>query len=148
MEDQKGEPFVGPAGAVLDDALTAAGIRVEDVYVTNVVKHFRWEPKGKRRLHKTPGARHVSACLPWLEAELALVQPVVIVTLGAVASQALLGRSFRVTKERGKAIDWEGRTVIATIHPSAVLRAAEPEERDRLRASLTEDLVAALQLLG
>jgi DNA polymerase len=148
VEDQKGEPFVGPAGAVLDEALAAAGIRVEDVYTTNVVKHFRWEPRGKRRLHKTPGARHVRACLPWFEAELARVDPAVIVTLGAVASQALLGRSFRVTKERGKAIDWEGRTVIATIHPSAVLRAAEPEERDRLRASLTEDLVAALQLLG
>jgi DNA polymerase len=147
-EDQKGEPFVGPAGAVLDEALAAAGIRVEDVYVTNVVKHFRWEPKGKRRLHKTPGARHVRACLPWLEAELAVVEPVVIVTLGAVASQALLGRSFRVTKERGKAIDWEGRIVVATIHPSAVLRAAEPEERDRLRASLTEDLVTALRLIG
>ena len=148
VEDQEGEPFVGPAGAVLAEALEEAGIRVEDVYVTNVVKHFRWEPKGKRRLHKTPATRHVRACIPWLEAELAVVNPVVIVTLGAVASQALLGRSFRVTKERGKAIDWEGRTVVATIHPSAALRAAEPEERHRLRASLAEDLVTALRLIG
>jgi DNA polymerase len=148
VEDQQGQPFVGPAGTVLAQALAEAGIRVEDVYVTNVVKHFRWEPKGKRRLHKTPATRHIRACIPWLEAELAMVQPVVIVTLGAVASQALLGRPFRVTEDRGKAIDWEGRTVVATIHPSAALRAAEPEERDRLRASLVEDLVTALRLLG
>ena len=148
VEDQEGQPFVGPAGAVLAEALDAAGIRVEDVYVTNVVKHFRWEAQGKRRLHKTPATRHVRACLPWLEAELAVVDPVVVVTLGAVASQALLGRSFRVTKERGKAIEWKGRMVVATIHPSAVLRAAEPDERARLRASLTEDLVTALALIG
>jgi DNA polymerase len=148
VEDQEGEPFVGPAGAVLAEALAEAGIEVEDVYVTNVVKHFRWEPRGKRRIHKTPATRHVRACLPWLQAEMAKVDPVVIVCLGAVASQALLGRSVRVTKERGKAIEWEGRTVIATIHPSAVLRAAEPDERDRLRASLTEDLIAALGLIG
>jgi DNA polymerase len=148
VEDQEGEPFVGPAGAVLAEALAEAGIEVEDVYVTNVVKHFRWEPRGKRRIHKTPATRHVRACLPWLQAEMTKVDPVVIVCLGAVASQALLGRSVRVTKERGKAIEWEGRTVIATIHPSAVLRAAEPDERDRLRASLTEDLIAALGLIG
>jgi DNA polymerase len=148
VEDQEGEPFVGPAGGVLAEAMAEAGIRVEDVYVTNVVEHFRWEPKGKRRLHKTPGTKHVRACLPWLEAELARIQPVVIVTLGAVASQALLGRSFLVTKGRGRAIDWEGRSVVATIHPSAVLRATEPDERERLRASLTEDLVTALQFLG
>lgn len=146
VEDQEGEPFVGPAGAVLDEALAEAGIRAGDVYLTNVVKHFRWKPKGKRRLHQTPATRHVRACLPWLEAELAAVRPVVIVCLGAVASQALLGRSFRVTKDRGKAIGWGDYTVIATIHPSAVLRAAEPKERVRLRAALVEDLRSAVGL--
>jgi DNA polymerase len=146
VEDREGEPFVGPAGAVLDEALAGAGIPMDDVYVTNVVKHFRWEPKGNRRLHKTPATRHVRACLPWLEAELASVVPKVIVCLGAVAAQALLGRSFRVTKQRGEAIDWEGRTVVATIHPSAVLRAREPEQRDRLRAALIEDLSIAARL--
>jgi DNA polymerase len=147
VEDQDGEPFVGPAGKVLTTALAEAGIDMNDVYLTNVVKHFRWKPKGKRRLHQTPATRHVRACLPWLEAELAVVDPDVIVCLGAVASQALLGRSFRVTRERGKAIDRGGRTVVATIHPSAVLRAAEPGERDRLRASLSHDLATAARLI-
>ena len=147
-EDQEGEPFVGPAGSVLADALAEAGIRSEDVYQTNVVKHFRWKPKGKRRLHQTPATRHVRACLPWLEAELAMVGPEVLVCLGAVASQALLGRSFRVTKDRGKATTWGDFTVVATLHPSAVLRAVEPEDRERLRSSLIEDLVTARRLLS
>jgi uracil-DNA glycosylase len=145
-EDQEGEPFVGPAGSVLAHALEEAGIRSEDVYLTNVVKHFRWKQKGKRRLHQTPATRHVRACLPWLEAELATVRPEVLVCLGAVASQALLGRSLRVTKDRGKAMAWGDHTVVATIHPSAVLRAAEPHDRERLRASLTEDLSFARRL--
>ena len=147
-EDQEGEPFVGPAGSVLAEALEEAGIRSEDVYLTNVVKHFRWKPKGKRRLHQTPATRHVRACLPWLEAELALVGPQVLVCLGAIASQALLGRSFRVTKDRGKAMTWGDHTVVATIHPSAVLRATEPDDRERLRSSLVEDLVTAHRLIG
>ena len=109
-EDQEGEPFVGPAGSVLAQAMEEAGIRSEDVYLTNVVKHFRWKPKGKRRLHQTPATRHVRACLPWLEAELALVGPEVLVCLGAIASQALLGRSFRVTKDRGKELAWGNNT--------------------------------------
>jgi DNA polymerase len=146
VEDQEGEPFVGPAGAVLTAALAEAGIDPGEVYLTNVVKHFRWKPQGKRRLHQSPSTRHVRACLPWLEAELAMVDPPVVVCLGAVASQALLGRSFRVTKERGKAIEWAGRTVVATIHPSAALRAADPDERDRLRSSLAEDLATAARI--
>lgn len=147
-EDQEGEPFVGPAGSVLAEALEEAGIRAEDVYLTNVVKHFRWKAKGKRRLHQTPATRHVRACLPWLEAELALVGPQVLVCLGAIASQALLGRSFRVTKDRGKKLAWGDHTVVATIHPSAVLRATEPDDRERLRSSLVEDLVTAQRLIG
>ena len=147
-EDLEGEPFVGPAGSVLADALEEAGIRSEDVYLTNVVKHFRWKPKGKRRLHQTPATRHVRACLPWLEAELAMVGPQVLVCLGAIASQALLGRSFRVTKDRGKAQTWGAYTVVATVHPSAVLRATEPDDRERLRASLVQDLVTAHRLIG
>jgi DNA polymerase len=147
-EDQEGKPFVGPAGSVLADALEAAGIRSEDVYLTNVVKHFRWKPKGKRRLHQSPATRHVRACLPWLEAELAMVGPRVLVCLGAIASQALLGRSFRVTKDRGRAQIWGAYTVVATVHPSVILRAAEPEDRERLRASLVEDLVTAHRLIG
>jgi DNA polymerase len=137
---------VEPAGAVLTAALAEAGIDSAEVYLTNVVKHFRWKPKGKRRIHQTPATRHVRACLPWLEAELAAVNPKIIVCLGAVASQALLGRSFRVTKQRGMAIEWEGRTVVATIHPSAVLRASDPDERDRLRASLASDLATAARI--
>ena len=147
-EDREGEPFVGPAGSVLADALEEAGIRSEDVYLTNAVKHFRWKPKGKMRLHQTPATRHVRACLPWLEAELARVRPKVLVTLGAVASQALLGKSFRVTKERGKEMMWGDHTVVATIHPSAVLRAAEPDDRERLRSALIEDLAFARRLSG
>jgi len=146
-EDQEGEPFVGPAGSVLADAIEEAGIRSEDVYLTNVVKHFRWKPKGKRRLHQTPATRHVRACLPWLEAELATVRPEVLVCLGAVASQALLGRAFRVTKDHGKAMAWGDYTVVATIHPSAVLRAAEPDDREHLRVSLINDLAFAGRLL-
>jgi DNA polymerase len=146
VEDQEGEPFVGPAGDVLTAALAEAGIEPAEVYLTNVVKHFRWKPQGKRRLHQSPATRHVRACLPWLEAELAMVDPKVIVCLGAVASQALLGRSFRVTRQRGKAIEWGGRIVVATIHPSAALRAGDPDERDRLRASLAEDLATAAQI--
>ena len=146
VEDLEGEPFVGPAGSVLDEMIADAGIAPGDVYLTNAVKHFRWKPKGKRRLHQTPSTRHVRACLPWLEAELAEVRPKVIVCLGATASQALLGRGFRVSKDHGKPMTWGDYRVLATIHPSAVLRAREPEERERLRTLLVEDLEMALAM--
>jgi DNA polymerase len=144
-EDIEGEPFVGPAGSVLSRALDEAGIAPGEYYLTNAVKHFRWRAKGGRRLHQTPATRHVRACLPWLEAELATVEPDVIVSMGAVASQALLGKSFRVTEDHGKRMEWGGYQVVATIHPAAVLRAAEPEERARLHAMLVEDLAYAVR---
>jgi DNA polymerase len=129
-EDIAGHPFVGPAGKLLDRALEAAGITRGDVYVTNVVKHFKWEPKGKRRIHAKPNQMEISACLPWLEAELDLVKPVVLVCLGATAAQALLGAKFRVTKQRGEwvAARW-APSVMATVHPSAILRAPDDAAR-------------------
>jgi DNA polymerase len=147
VEDIEGEPFVGPAGSVLDQALADAGVLAKAYYLTNVVKHFRWKPSGSRRLHQSPATRHIRACLPWLEAELAKVDPDVIVCLGAVASQALLGREFRVTKDHGRVLEWGAYPVVATIHPSAVLRAAEPEERERLRKLLVDDLRTAAALV-
>ena len=148
VEDIEGEPFVGPAGSVLDQALADAGVLAKAYYLTNVVKHFRWKPKGSRRLHQSPATRHIRACLPWLEAELAKVDPDVIVCLGAVASQALLGRAYRVTKDHGRVLEWGGYPVVATIHPSAVLRAGEPEERERLRKLLVDDLRTAAALVN
>ena len=129
-EDLAGKPFVGPAGRVLDRALEAAGITRSDVYVTNVVKHFKWEPKGKRRIHAKPNQLEISACLPWLEAELDIVKPVALVCLGATAAQALLGPKFRVTKQRGEwvAARWAPR-LMATVHPSAILRAPDDNAR-------------------
>ena len=139
-EDVEGEPFVGPAGALLDKALAEAGLKRDEVYVTNVVKHFRWEPRGKRRLHKKPGAGHIEACRPWLEAEILVTKPPLIVCLGATAAQALLGRSFRVTKQRGKVIkNGEGPAMLATYHPAAILRAVD-EDRARMRREFTADL--------
>jgi DNA polymerase len=139
-EDLIGRPFVGPAGKLLDAALFEAGIDRRLVYVTNVVKHFKWEPRGKRRIHQKPNAMEIEACHPWLEAELRIVAPVVLVCLGATAAQALLGRSFRVTKERGKLIPSSlAPWVLATIHPSAVLRAPD-EERDEMRRGFVADL--------
>ena len=146
-EDLKGEPFVGPAGRVLDQALEAAGIDRGDTYVTNVVKHFKWEPKGKRRMHKKPNAREIAACIPWLEKEIELIKPEVLVCLGATAAQALLGRDFRVTVDHGKILDTRlASHAIATIHPSAVLRQRTAEDRERELRTLTQDLgvVAAL----
>jgi DNA polymerase len=143
-EDQEGRPFVGPAGRLLDDALDAAGIDRSRAYVTNVVKHFKWQARGKRRIHAKPSWTEMTACKPWLEAELEAVQPDVLVCLGATASQALLGKQFRVTKERGRDLESDlAPHVVATIHPSAVLRA---DDREREFAGLVEDLrvVAAL----
>jgi uracil-DNA glycosylase family protein len=139
-EDREGRPFVGPAGRLLDRALEDAGIDRRKVYVTNVVKHFKFEPRGKRRIHKKPAAEEIAACRPWLETELDLVKPRVLVCLGATAGQALLGRRFRLTQHRGEFIESElAPLVTATIHPSAILRADE-ETRDQEYARLVQDL--------
>ncbi len=129
-EDLTGKPFVGPAGRLLDQALEEAGIDRSQTYVTNVVKHFKWEPRGKRRIHKKPNAVEIAACRPWFEAEIAVVKPKVIVALGATAAQALLGPQFRVTKQRGEFIESTlAPYVMATVHPSSILRAPDDETR-------------------
>ena len=129
-EDVAGHPFVGPAGKLLDEALAEAGIDRRLVYVTNVVKHFKWEPRGKRRIHAKPNAAEISACRPWLETEIALVKPRVLVCLGATAAQALLGKSFKVSKQRGEFVDSAlAPLVTATLHPSSILRAPDDESR-------------------
>ncbi|GAA4288963.1 UdgX family uracil-DNA binding protein [Georgenia daeguensis] len=143
-EDRTGEPFVGPAGDVLADALTAAGIERTAVYLTNAVKHFRFTERGKRRIHKTPGVAHVEACRPWLEAELAAVGPAVIVCLGATAARAVLGREVRVGEVRGQALEGDGGVrVVVTTHPSAVLRLRGKPEWDEAFDALVADLRAA-----
>ena len=140
-EDREGEPFVGPAGRILAQALEGAGIDRGEVYLTNAVKHFKWRPQGKRRLHQTPRAGEVAACRPWLEAELEAVQPAALLALGATAAKALYGPSVRVTKDRGRLIKSELAPVAAlTIHPSAVLRLREHEERDEALGGLIEDV--------
>ena len=140
-EDVAGRPFVGPAGRILDEALEDAGIDRSDVYVTNAVKHFKWEARGKRRLHKRPDAREVAACRPWLDREIELVRPQLVVCMGATAAQALLGRTFKVTKQRGELFPQEaGYVVTATVHPSSILRAPDAETREREMAAFTEDL--------
>jgi len=129
-EDLTGKPFVGPAGRLFDEALAEAGIDRKQTYVTNVVKHFKWEPRGKRRIHKKPNAVEINACRPWLEAEIALVKPQVIVALGATAAQALLGPKFLVTKQRGKFLESTlAPYIMATVHPSSILRASDDETR-------------------
>ena len=139
-EDVEGRPFVGPAGRLLDTALAEAGIDRSLAYVTNAVKHFKWTPRGKRRIHQKPNWAEIAACRPWLDAELAVVKPRVLVPMGATAAQALLGRQFRVTKDRGRPIESElAPVVIATIHPSAILRADEAD-REREYQALVEDL--------
>jgi DNA polymerase len=139
-EDLAGRPFGGPAGQLLDRALARAGIDRRDVYVTNVVKHFKWEPKGKRRIHAKPSAAEIRASLPWLEAELAVVTPEVIVALGATAAQTLFGRSFRVTQERGLLLPSRFGPVVATVHPSAILRAPDETARHAAMESFVSDL--------
>lgn len=139
-EDKEGAPFVGPAGALLDRALDEAGIDRAAVYVTNAVKHFKWEPRGPRRLHKTPSARERAACRPWLLAEIAAVRPEVVVCMGATAGQSLFGPSFRVGTSRGKVLHRDGQRYVATIHPSAVLRQQEDRDRRAAYGSLVEDL--------
>ena len=149
QEDRAGQPFVGPAGRVLDEALDEVGIDRSRVYVTNVVKHFKWVARGKRRIHSKPNAREIRACRPWLEAELADVQPRVVVDLGATAAQALLGASFRVTQERGKPLENTGvaRYVVATIHPASILRMPDPERREAEGRAFVEDLKVVKNLL-
>ena len=140
-EDLSGRPFVGPAGRLLDDALDEAGIDRKQTYVTNVVKHFKWEPRGKRRIHKKPNSLEIAACRPWLEAEIALIKPDVIVALGATAAQSLLGPQFRVTKQRGEFIPSTlAPYVMATVHPSSILRAPDDETRHLELRSFIDDL--------
>ena len=148
-EDRAGAPFVGPAGRELDRALEEVGIDRADVYVTNVVKHFAFEERGRRRLHRTPKRFEIEACKPWLEEELRVVGPEAIVLLGATAGKALLGPSFRVTKVRGQPIESElAPLVTATIHPSAILRAPDDEARYAERRALAEDLRIVAQVLA
>jgi uracil-DNA glycosylase len=148
-EDRAGRPFVGPAGGVLDRALAAAGIDRGEVYLTNVVKHFRWERQGKRRIHKRPAAEHVTACRPWLDAELRLIRPTALVCLGATAAQALLGPSFRVTRERGRPVQSDlAPLVMATVHPSSILRAADETARDAAFAAFVDDLQSLARQLA
>jgi uracil-DNA glycosylase len=147
-EDLQGKPFVGPAGIVLDKALVAAGIDRKDVYVTNIVKHFKWEPRGKRRLHKKPNALEISACRPWLEAEIKTVRPEVVVLLGATAAQGIMGSQFRVTQQRGQWVQSSiAPLVLATIHPSSILRAPDDDSRHEEMRKFVADLKkVALQL--
>jgi uracil-DNA glycosylase len=150
-EDLAGRPFVGPAGRLLDSALEEAGIDRTSVYVTNVVKHFKWEARGKRRIHKKPNAAEVTACKPWLEAEIDRVRPHVVVALGATAAQALLGRGFRVSKERGRFVEWPsppGCLVTATVHPSSILRAPDDTRDRELREFVADLTLVAKELAG
>jgi uracil-DNA glycosylase family protein len=139
-EDIEGHPFVGPAGRVLDTALERAGIDRDSVYITNVVKHFKWRPRGKRRIHQKPNLGEIAACRPWLDGELAAVKPRFLVCLGATAAQALLGRQFRVSRQRGEFVDSPlAERVTATVHPSSILR-GDPEDREAALAALVSDL--------
>ena len=147
-EDLTGKPFVGPAGRLFDNALDEAGINRAQTYVTNVVKHFKWEPRGKRRIHKKPNAGEISACRPWLEAEIAVVKPKVIVALGATAAQTLLGPKFRVTKQRGEFRESAlAPYVMATVHPSSILRAPDDETRRLEHRLFVNDLKKLAQVL-
>jgi DNA polymerase len=148
-EDLAGRPFVGPAGKLLDDALERAGIDRGAAYVTNVVKHFKWEPRGKRRIHSKPNAAEIKACQPWLLAEIAAVKPKVLVCLGATAAQALLGKSFRVSVDRGKFVPSAlAPHVLATVHPSSILRAQDDDTRHREMDLLVRDLAKVAGRLG
>ena len=148
QEDVQGRPFVGPAGKLLDKALVEAGIERDNVYVTNVVKHFKWQARGKRRIHQKPNAAEIAACRPWLDAELAVLKPRVLVCLGATAAQALLGRQFRVSQQRGELVESPlAPNVIATVHPSSILRADE-DTREREYREFVRDLETVAQVIG
>jgi len=147
-EDEIGRPFVGPAGRLLDEALAEAGIERDDAYLTNVVKHFKWQARGKRRIHQKPNASEIAACRPWVEAELSVVSPRVLVCLGATAAQALLGRSVRVTRDRGRPLESAyAPLAFATVHPSSILRAPDDESRRRERQLFVDDLRVAAAAL-
>ena len=147
-EDLSGRPFVGPAGKLLDRALEEAGIDRRQAYVTNAVKHFKWEPRGKRRIHAKPNAAEIAACRPWLDAEISLIQPTALVCLGATAAQALLGPRFRVTQERGRFVPSSlAQYVLATVHPSALLRAPDEETRHRETQRFVDDLRVVAEVL-
>ncbi len=147
QEDLQGKPFVGPAGKLLDTALEEAGIDRSQVYVTNVVKHFKWQARGKRRIHQKPNWSEIAACRPWLEAELEVVEPRVLVCLGATAAQALLGRDFRVSRQRGKPVDSDlAEHVLATVHPSSILRADE-DQREQEYQEFVRDLKTVAKLI-
>jgi DNA polymerase len=147
-EDIEGRPFVGPAGGVLDKALEQVGIDRDLVYVTNVVKHFKWRPRGKRRIHQKPNIEEIRACRPWLDSELAAVKPRVLVCLGSVAAQGLLGREFRVTRERGRFVESPlAERVMATVHPSSILRAGDDDARRLAMEQFVDDLRVVAQEL-
>jgi DNA polymerase len=149
QEDQQGRPFVGPAGRLLDQALEEAGIDRSLAYVTNAVKHFKWEPKGKRRIHAKPTWTELAACRPWLDAEIEAVAPRVIVCLGATAAQSLLGKQFRVTRQRGEFVESDlAEYVLATIHPSAILRQRDDESRQAEYAAFVKDLRPVAKVLS
>jgi uracil-DNA glycosylase family protein len=147
QEDRAGRPFVGPAGRVLDEALERAGVVREQVYVTNAVKHFKWQPRGKRRIHQRPGRTEIAACQPWLLAELEAIDPLLLVLLGSVAATSVHGPSFRVTKQRGTPLPGpNGVTTLATVHPSSILR-GDPADRERAMDGLVADLALIPALL-
>jgi len=147
VEDREGRPFVGPAGRLFDEALAEAGIERSRTYVTNAVKHFKWQARGKRRIHQKPNWAEMTACRPWLEAELSVVKPRVLVLLGATAAQTLLGRQFRVTQWRGELVDSDlAEFVTATVHPSSILR-GEPSEREQNFRAFVRDLEVVAELL-
>src|SRR3989440_3120778 len=148
-EDVAGKPFVGPAGKIMNRALEEAGIDRKKVYVTNSVKHFKWEPRGKRRIHQKPNSREVAACRPWLEAELRIVKPKLVVAMGATAAQTIFGPSFRVTRERGKVLSSKlAPRVLATVHPSSLLRQPDEASREREYKLFVADLRAAIRAAG
>jgi uracil-DNA glycosylase len=148
-EDKLGRPFVGPAGSLFDKALEEAGLDRDKTYVTNVVKHFKWTPRGKRRIHEKPNAAEIRACGPWLSAEIKVVKPRILVCLGATAAQALLGKDFRVTRMRGQWIESDlSERMMATLHPSAILRAPDPEIRERQYREFVGDMTSITRALA
>jgi uracil-DNA glycosylase len=148
QEDKQGLPFVGPAGRILDQGLELAGIERSDAYVTNVVKHFKWIAQGKRRLHQKPNSREIGACLPWLDAEIALIKPLVLVAMGSTAAQGILGKQILVTRDHGKLLPYDKAPyALVTIHPSAILRAPTDEERHAMMETFVEDLRLVAEVL-
>jgi uracil-DNA glycosylase family protein len=149
QEDRSGKPFVGPAGRLLDECMVEAGIDRSRAYVTNAVKHFKWEPRGKLRIHKKPNSLEIGACKPWLEAEIKVVAPKLVVCLGATAAQSLLGSAFRVTQQRGVVIEAAGMPpIVATVHPSSILRAQDEVSRAREKQQFIDDLRSVAKLIG